>query len=186
MKPIRLLPLFFCISTFTLNAQTLINKVWEQATGHPTIAFDHIATARQGTEVFIVGNTYHFGEQENFLITKYNTSGVMQWQKEYNSISSDRDFGMDAYIKGTHLYVTGFSWDSASNDADLVTLKLTLDSGNIVWTATYAGAYGGYDAAAGVRVDNSGNVYVAGSEQTGVMDSKIIVVKYNSSGTQSG
>lgn len=186
MKPIKLLPLFLllCISTFTLHAQTLVNKVWEQATGHPTLAFDHIATARQGTEVFIVGNTYHFGEQENFLITKYNTSGTLLWQKEYNSISSDRDFGMDAYIKGTHLYVTGFSWDSASNDADLVTLKLTLDSGNIVWTATYAGTYGGYDAAAGVRVDNSGNVYVAGSEQTGVMDSKIIVVKYNSSGTQ--
>ncbi len=180
------LPLLFLFSFIVMfaNAQTLINKVWQQATGHPTLAYDHIATARQGSEVFIVGNTYHFGEQENFLITKYNTSGTLLWQKEFNSLTDDRDFGMDAYIKGTHLYVTGFSWDSVNNDADIVTLKLTLDSGNTVWTATYAGTYGGYDAAAGVRVDNSDNVYVAGSEQTGIMDSRMVVIKYNSAGSQ--
>ncbi|NUM51770.1 MAG: hypothetical protein HUU48_11710, partial [Flavobacteriales bacterium] len=56
-------------------------------------------------------------------------------------------------------------------------------SGILLWDVVYAGAGGWHDAAADLRVDASGNVYVTGSVFTSSNDSNdVITLKYNSSG----
>ncbi|WKZ74099.1 MAG: T9SS type A sorting domain-containing protein [Vicingaceae bacterium] len=56
-------------------------------------------------------------------------------------------------------------------------------SGVLLWDVVYAGAGGWHDAAADLRVDASGNVYVTGSVFTSSNDSNdVITLKYNSSG----
>ncbi|MBV6460073.1 MAG: hypothetical protein HJHJAOHD_00173 [Flavobacteriales bacterium] len=58
-------------------------------------------------------------------------------------------------------------------------------SGVLLWDVVYAGAEGWHDAAADMRVDTSGNVYVTGSVFTSSNDSNdVITTKYKSNGTE--
>lgn len=170
----------FC---FQAEGQTLLNLAWRSHTGHPTLAYDYIASTKDTAgNVYYVGNTYHLGEQENYLISKYQANGALVWQQEYNSITGDRDFGADIYIKDTYVYVAGTSWDSAGAIAQFWTLQLLQSDGSLVWDAHH-NINGGLDIATAIKADESGNVYVAGTTEKGAGLYEMAVVKYDNNGS---
>lgn len=175
---------FMLLLAFGIQAQTLVNRAWKVTTGSPTLTYDYLAGYRGSNYVILVGNTYSPGQAENYLVSKYSFTGQLLWQTEFNTADNKSDIGFDLYIKGNGVYVTGSSIDTSTTDSDILTLKLSLDSGTIQWDTIYTGAYGGRSVALGIVADNAGNAYVLGGEETGAFDSRMTVIKYDAYGQQ--
>lgn len=166
-------------------AQTLINKAWQDTTGHPSVTYTLQTSETDGSgNVYIAGSTYHLGESDNLLIAKYSSSGTKLWQKEYDLLSYNSDILTDFYIKGNYYYLTGFIWDSVNARAAVLTAKGNTSNGDIVWTKTHNGSYGGYDGGSTVIADDAGNVYIGGMEQESAGNFRMLAIKYDSAGVQ--
>lgn len=167
------------------NAQTLINKLWQDTTGHPSITYYmQCAKIDASGNVYVAGSTYHSGQSDNLLITKYSSTGNRLWQKEFDSPGSYADILTDFYIKGGNYYCTGTYWDSVHAKSWAGTLKGNTSTGDTVWTRIYSGSFGGYDAGGTIKVDQNQNVYIGGTDQQSSTNFRMLVMKYDSAGTQ--
>jgi hypothetical protein len=119
------------------------------------------------------------GSNEAFLV-KYNSNGVVQWLTRVASSGSDIAYGVAADSSG-NVYITGQGGsgavltafnsngpsfastiaNSGINDAFLVKYNT---SGIVQWVTRLASS--GEDAAYGISLDSSGNVYVTGMYST--------------------
>ncbi len=111
------------------------------------------------------------GSVDDMFICKYNSSGVVQWQKALGDSNAQvlQDIAIDS---SDNIYVSGYSWVTASSNHHTWLAKLNT-SGVIQWQRTL-GHTGGSAINYSVETDSSGNVYVS-------LDSNK-VAKYNSSG----
>ena len=109
---------------------------------------------------------------------KYNSSGVQQWKKTYNSSGNGDDIGEAIAVDGSgNVYVTGGS------DGDYLTIKYN-SAGTQQWLKKYNGTGSSTDYAWDLAVDGSGNVFVTGGSKNASGDKDCVTIKYNSSGTQ--
>jgi hypothetical protein len=115
-----------------------------------------------------LGNLIGVGRFTNSLIAKYNSLGVIQWQKEINA--------------GTPVAVCTDSSDNiyiaASTGSDILVFKYT-SSGTLSLQKTISST--GTDEPAGIVVDSSGNIYVSGYTNQSVSFFKSLLIKLNSS-----
>jgi hypothetical protein len=114
-------------------------------------------------------NVYVVGPQK---LLKLDPGGNMQWQRDFPE-SFPADISLDA-SSNVILVRTEFSVD---NGYDFVTAKYD-PSGQQQWSILYDG-YGYSDIPSAVRVDNSGNIYVAGELQRSDFSPFPTIVKYN-------
>jgi uncharacterized delta-60 repeat protein len=135
------------------------------------------------------GNVYITGQSradavtinDDYATVKYNSSGIEQWSRRYagpGGITSEDLASSIAVDKSGCLYVTGQS--SNGLNVDWTTIKYTAD-GTERWVRRYDGTAKGNDYAYPLALDDSANVYVAGSISNGSNDD-IGVIKYDSSG----
>jgi uncharacterized delta-60 repeat protein len=113
------------------------------------------------------------------LIAKYNSSGVIQWQRVLGGASVEYGRGI-AVDTTSNIYVTGETQSQGAGGVDLFIAKYNT-SGTIQWQRLLGGI--GTDAGYKVAVGDDG-VYVTGrtnSEGAGGLDA--LIAKYNSSGT---
>jgi hypothetical protein len=162
--------------------------------------------------VLIGGGQGGQGGQESW-ISKFNTSGELQWAKTFGNTSADRVNGMAA--TGGNVYATGYhtgnggDFDTgagtialASSHYEPYIIKLN-SAGATQWAVTVdteVGASNGKPAGEGIAVDGSGNVYTAGNYRgtadlgsgSGVADftayagtskDEAFLLKHNSAGT---
>ena len=126
------------------------------------------------------GNVYVCGFSdasgtEDFQIAKYNTSGVIQWQRRLGSSGNDRGLSLAVDSSG-NVYVCGYSNASGTNDFQIAKYNT---SGVIQWQRRLGGS--GIDVGNSVAVDSSGNVYVCGrSNASGNFDFQL--AKYSTNG----
>jgi len=168
-------------------SQTVINLAYKDTFGHPMVAekFLTSATGISNGIYYLINTIYISGEQENFQVIKYDAiNGNAVWERDYNNLTNERDFGVDGYVKGAYVYMTGISWDSVNAKAAIITMKLDTAAGDTVWTRAFTGAYNGYNLVGDIMVDDNGNVYVTGTEQKGSLDYAITVIKYDSAGNE--
>ena len=126
--------------------------------------------------VYVTGYTGSQGAGGNdILITKYNTSGVIQWQRTFGGTSGD--VGTDIVVDSSgNVYVTGHTLSAGVYNV-LITKYNT--SGVTQWLRTLGGT--GDAAGYSIAVDSSGNVYVTGyTASAGAYD--ILIAKYDTSG----
>jgi uncharacterized delta-60 repeat protein len=139
------------------------------------LAFDPLGN------VYVTGWTHSDEHDFDYLTIKYNASGVEQWRVQYNW-TDDRAVDMAVDASG-NVYVTGTSGGEGTAD-DYATIKYNI-LGEQQWVARYNGPGNTQDRAAGLVIDEQGNVYVTGSSGEGSANrSDYVTVKYNSSGVQ--
>ncbi len=115
------------------------------------------------------------------------TSTYSQWVANYGNSNGDINF---ANAKGNAVttdafefsYVTGNSYEGVYGN-DIITIKYT-PTGETEWVRGFNGSASSNDNGTGICVDALGNVYVVGSVQNLNRGYDIVVIKYNSSGTQ--
>jgi len=111
-------------------------------------------------------------------ILKYNSSGILQWQKylDYGTASTAYGITVDS---SNNIYVTGAL--NSSGNPQLYLGKFD-SSGNLTWQVYLANGSTDYAEGRSVSTDKYGNVYVLGRRKDPSYNYKIIVSKFNSTG----
>lgn len=117
----------------------------------------------------------------DYATIKYNSAGVTQWIRRYNSSNGeDEGIMVKADILG-NIFVTGYSSD-VSTSADYTTINYSAD-GDTTWISKYNGPASNDDRASALAVDNLGNVFVTGKSYGGsITNYDFATIKYNSLG----
>ncbi|WKZ76103.1 MAG: hypothetical protein QY303_04240 [Vicingaceae bacterium] len=122
--------------------------------------------------LLVVIFAYHFLQAQQMVSEHWQDNQGSQAFFQKSVVRSDASG--NAHIAGATLNQNG--------NYDLYLAKYNA-SGILLWDVVYAGAGGWHDAAADLRVDASGNVYVTGSVFTSSNDSNdVVTLKYNASG----
>jgi hypothetical protein len=137
------------------------------------------------------GNVYVTGDSregntsmQDYVTTKYNSSGVQQWVARYNGPGNDQDEVTSLSVDNSgNVYVTGKSSAGAGLFSDYATIKYN-SSGVEQWVARYNGPGNDNDWAFSLAVDAAGNVYVTGSTVGPAQSTEYATIKYNSSGVE--
>jgi uncharacterized delta-60 repeat protein len=142
---------------------------------------DYIAIDGQGN-VYVAGCVSNANSTSDYLAIKYNSNGETLWTRKYNGPGNGYDFPYAIAVDGqANVYITGESQGSGT-DADWATIKYNTN-GLQQWVTRQNGSANLYDAAWGIAVDGSYNVYVTGQIQTSSSNSDMLTIKYNSNGS---
>ena len=112
------------------------------------------------------------------LIAKYNSSGVLQWDRTLGGTSSDYANGV-TIDSSDNIIIAGRCSSDGAGGADFLIAKYN-PSGVLQWDKTLGGT--GTDIANGVTIDSSDNIIVVGQSNSDGSFYDVIVAKYNSSG----
>lgn len=175
--------IFICFFiTANVNGQIYLVEEWVQTSGMPD-TIDYSASKVDGSgNIYVTTNTISATEKANILTTKYNSSGVVQWEVEKDN-ADENDYGSAIEVDGSgNVYVGAATWVDGTNKYDYLVIKYN-SSGTQQWTATYNGTGSFYDIPTDIYVDGSGNVYVTGYSYGSTTLGDFCTIKYNSSGT---
>ena len=130
---------------------------------------------------YVTGYTASAGAGNNdVLITKYNTSGTIQWQRTLGGTGADYGYGIAVDSSG-NCYVAGLTNSAGAGSTDVLITKYNT-SGTIQWQRILGGS--GTDISYGIAVDSSGNCYVTGyTDSAGAGAQDVLITKYDTSGT---
>lgn len=182
----RLLFLMYCI--FFLHAHSQVNIQWQKRYSSPGANSDKAEDMVMDASgnIYITGIGKGSSGSFDYITVKYNAAGVQQWIAEYNGPGNGMDEAHAITIdaSGNNVYVTGWSWGDSTTGFDYATVKYNA-AGVKQWSVRYNNTgINGTDEAFDIGVDNSGNVYVAGSSEGSPGSSAAAVIKYNASGIQ--
>jgi uncharacterized delta-60 repeat protein len=131
-------------------------------------------------QVFVVAGITSQGQGANeLLIVKYDTAGVLEWQRTLGSVSNEYGLGVATDSAGD-VYVTGVINNQVGDSGNLLIAKYSTN-GVLRWQKTLSGA--GTEQGSGIAVDSSGNVYVGGyttSQGAGGYD--LLIARYTTNG----
>ena len=117
----------------------------------------------------------------DYATIKYNSAGLTQWIRRYNSSNGEDEGVMVKADELGNIFVTGFSSD-VSTFADYATINYSAD-GDTTWISRYNGPASNDDRASSLAVDNLGNVFVTGKSYGGsITNYDYTTIKYNSLG----
>ena len=132
--------------------------------------------------IYVTGSTVTSGMDYNYITLKYNSSGVLQWAKQYNNPINSGDRAMLIACDGINIYVTGTS-TAQTTGTDFLTIKYS-PGGDSLWTARFSGTVNINEIPYGFKADLNGNVYVTGMTQGISSGVDYITIKYNTNGTE--
>lgn len=188
MKKLSVLIAFAFIFLFQLYTSAQFNPYWttvHNGQGDFTDRYTCIRIDPLGNTV-VAGSTVNFGQNRDFLVSKFDVNGTLLWRISYNAIGNGADevAGM-AIDNAGNIHVTGLA-KGDSTSSDYLTLKLD-PQGTVLWAKLYDSPYHLYDQAVAINVDATGNVIVTGQgdrDISPVSNDDIFTVKYDASGNK--
>ena len=153
--------------------------VWENRYNGPGSYSDvgrAIAVDTSGN-VYVTGSTEFNGNFSDAVTIKYNSAGVQEWVKFYDSGTYYEGCASIALDAGGNVIVAG------RTGPDYLTIKYS-SGGAQLWVRTYHGPLTGTNGASAVAVDNSGNVYVTGSSRESGTATDYATIKYSPEGVE--
>jgi uncharacterized delta-60 repeat protein len=157
---------------------------WQRSLGGSASEFGNGIAVDSSGNVYVVGRTASQGAGgDDLLLAKYNTSGVIQWQRSLGGAGTDDGFGIAVDSSG-NVYVTGQTASQGAGGADVLIAKYDT-SGTIQWQRSLGGSAS--DTSAGIAVDSSGNVYVTGlTASQGAGGNDALIAKLPNDGSLTG
>ena len=130
----------------------------------------------------IPGDIYN---DRNVLIAKFDSSGVLQWQKTFGGRTlslSNVDEGIAVAVgPDGSVYVCGYTGSDGAGNHDILVAKFN-SSGSLQWQKTIGESY--KDESFSVAVGPDGSVYVCGEiGDKNIPKYDCLIVKFNPSGT---
>ncbi len=133
--------------------------------------------------LYVTGYSIGSESSEDYVTIRYDANGNEAWVARYNGLGNGDDKAHAIAVDNAgNAYVTGASHGSGTS-SDFATIKYDPD-GNELWVQRYDGPETGADAAYGIAVDNSGNVYVTGSSYDSDVVYQYSTVKYDPNGNE--
>jgi uncharacterized delta-60 repeat protein len=155
---------------------------WQRTLGGSAFDYGTSIAVDSSGNVYVAGYAYSpsGGAQPDVLITKYDTSGTIQWQRTLGGSGYDFGYGIAVDSSG-NVYITGYTDSQGSGGADVLIAKYNT-SGTIQWQRTLGGA--NTDVGVDIAVDSSGNSYITGyTASQGSGNNDVLITKYDTSGT---
>ena len=150
---------------------------WQRSlTGGTTTGYS--VAVDSSDNVYVCGRSTA-GSGAPLFIAKYNSSGVIQGHRFLGNVSSTHgnSVGIDS---SDNVYVFGDTDEAGAGDFDMVIAKYNSSLG-IQWVRTLGDTV--KEEGYGCAVDNAGNVYVTGQQNTSGTMTSAIVAKYDTSGS---
>jgi hypothetical protein len=121
-------------------------------------------TVDSSGNVYVTGRAAGLGTSGDFVTVKYSVD-ANSWVRTYNGPANDWDAANAIAVDDSgNVYVTGTTRGSGTG-IDILTIKY-YPGGDTAWTRKYNGYANLDDFPTDIAVDDSGNVYVAGVENT--------------------
>ena len=152
--------------------------LWQKLLGLGDYEFGEGITVNSIGEIFVVGQSGSVGAGgRDAILVKYNSSGVVQWQRALGGSSNELNNEVTTDTSG-NIYVTG-STASAGTVSNALLIAKYNSSGTLQWQRILGGAVNnpGYS----IALDVSNNVYVVGDHTN--TNPQSLIAKYDSSGT---
>lgn len=139
-----------------------------------------IAVDKNGN-VFVTGQSRFSSTNYQYVTIKYNSNGDSLWLRNYDGEgNSSTAIGLSADDSG-NCYVSGHSIRFAQS-WNIVTIKYS-PSGITQWTKMYNGTGANVqEVLTAMRLDSSGNIYLAGYTNISLSSNDYLVVKYDRNG----
>jgi uncharacterized delta-60 repeat protein len=150
------------------------NLTWQRKLGGSNGDYFYGVTSDSSGNIYAVGYENSSNGVFEALITKWDASGNLTWQRKLGGQYDDYFYGVTSDSSG-NIYAVGYSVIS-SNDEALITKWGS--SGNLTWQRKIGGSV--IDRFRGVTVDTSGNIYAVGSENTSVGTHDALITKWSS------
>jgi len=120
------------------------------------------------------------GDNFDVFVVKFDVNGNEIWNDSWGGGESDKIYSI-AYDSAGYVVVSGTTRSYGEGVRNIFVMKYTL-SGQRLWNVTW-GKAGCYADGEEVKVDTSGNIYVAGSYYNGT-SWELLLVKFDSSGNE--
>lgn len=154
---------------------------WQRLLGGSSIDYGRGIGVDSSNNVYISYYTQSIGQGNYDMgLAKYNSSGVLQWQRILGGTAFDANGGLGVDSSGNS-YVSFETSSEGQGGSDFGIAKYN-SSGVLQWQRIIGGT--GADNTRSAALDSSGNVYAFGNTSSvGQGGSDLLIVKYNSSGT---
>jgi len=166
----------YCTLKYDLDG----NLLWDRYFNGPASQADeaHSLGVDSNDNVYISGISRADNTWDDYATLKYDSSGVLLWDRRYNSLDSSYDAGRALQLDQVgNLYVVG-RCGLSDTLTDIVTLSYDSE-GNLLWERRYDGPASGDDDAGILQLDPEGNIYVTGRSWGGDnTDYDIVTIKY--------
>jgi uncharacterized delta-60 repeat protein len=142
-------------------------QLWAQVYNGTANSYDeaHAIEVNGSGEIYVCGFSFQSGANEDVLLVKYNSSGVQQWLRTFNSSNNGYDNANAMWLDVSgNIYLTG-SGNGFGATLDMLTLKYN-PGGVLQFANLYNGIGNGTDVGYALTGDNNG-FYVTGYVTTG-------------------
>jgi len=156
-------------------------KVWEARYDGPDHKDDSpvdIGVDSEGN-IYVTGTSVQEGVPgtSDYVTLKYDQTGALQWAVRYDGPDQANDKAVALTLDSLgNIYITGSSYYSETA-TDFVTIKYN-PSGIIQWVETYNGSGNDNDEGLLICIDQSDNIYVAGSSTGSGTNLDFTTIKY--------
>lgn len=156
---------------------------WQRKIGDATNAFIGYGIAVDSSGNSYVCATISPTGNNDILVIKYDTSGVIQWQRSLSSANSENSQKIALDSSG-NVYVIGYS-NGSTGSIDYQIIKYN-NSGTIQWQRRLGAADGSNFYGYGIKVNASGSMYIIGSSNVGNATPKFLFARLPSDGSFTG
>lgn len=132
--------------------------------------------------IYVAGMAYVTDRAYDIVIQKFSKDGAHLWATTFGG--TQYDYIVELHISDSDLQVAGHSYSPSYGAVDLVYLKLSVETGAILWQRRSGSSIS--DQCGGLTKDNLGGFYIAGHQRnTNIVPSLAngILLKYGSTGT---
>lgn len=129
--------------------------------------------------IYVLMRLSNTATSNDFGIAKYSPTGNLLWGINYNSPGNLNDQPKDFAVSKTgDVYITGTT--TITFESHIATVKFNTE-GILQWLQIYNGGGPG-DAATDIKIDNTGNIIVAGNTVSNGDSIRALTIKYNENG----